>query len=98
MAKRVLHSEDYANARDGLRALCKLAFDLALSMRRCSAEYEWAQAASPDSFKEEDVDRIEPYNPKEGPPGRPARVLFGPLSKRVDGTLVLLRKGTVLYN
>ena len=62
------------------------------------AEYEWGQMAPPDSFNEADVDRIEPYNPKEGPAGRPARVLFGPLYKRVDGMLVLLRNGTVLYN
>ena len=61
------------------------------------AEYEWGEMAPPESFNEEDVDRIEPYNPKEGPKGRPAKVLFGPLHKRVDGVLVLLRNGTVLY-
>ena len=62
------------------------------------AEDEWGQASSPDSFDPEDVDRIEPYNPREGPKGRAARVMFGPLYKRVDGVLVLLRSGTVLYN
>ena len=54
--------------------------------------------ASPGSFREEDVDRIEPYNPSGGSKGRPARILFGPLYKRVDGALVLLLKGTVLYH
>lgn len=67
-------------------------------MRRCVAEYEWGQAALPDSFGQEDVDRIESYNPREGLKGRAARILFGPLYKRVDGVLVLLRSGKVLYN
>ena len=80
-----------------LRALCASTFDLALCLRSCRAEYEWKQLDPPSSIAEADMHRIEEFNvrPREAT-GEPAKVLFGPLYKRVDDTLVLLRKGTML--
>ena len=80
-----------------LRKLCASTFDLALCLRSCRSEYEWKQLDPPISIDEADMHRIEEYNvrPRKAT-GEPAKVLFGPLYKRVDDTLVLLRKGTML--
>ena len=72
---------------------------MALTLRQCKARYRWEQRELPTHFSHPEIDRIEPYNSKaEGPPGRPAKVLFGPLFKLVEEKHILLRKGVVLFN
>jgi len=80
-----------------VQALCNLAYDLVISLRACKPEYQWQQLRL-STLREQDVEWIEDYNIPSGASARwvPAKMLFGPLYKIVDGEEVLLRKGTVL--
>lgn len=80
-----------------LGALCASTFDLAFCLRSCRTEYEWKQLDPPTSITEEDIHCIEDYNvhPRDAT-GEAAKIVFGPLYKRVDNALVLLGKGTML--
>lgn len=100
LPSKVLSQKRRRSAEDGLRALARFAYDLALQMRQCRTRYDWAQAAKVDSFDEVDFDRIEEYNTRaEDISGSAPRVLFGPLYKHVDGRQrVLLRKGVILFD
>ena len=99
---RVIHElgsqgVDWPRARNAIHGVCKLAFELALALRTCKAEYAWHQAVLPPFFDETDVERIDGYNvDPRGTTGRLAKVLFGPVYKQVDGKPVLLVNGTVL--
>lgn len=78
-------------------ALCRSAFNVALSIRTCRAEYMWHQRVPPALLQDKHYQRIENYNiGPQGPTGRPTKVLFGPVYKLVDDMPVLLRSGIVL--
>lgn len=89
----------WPRAKEALDELFQSAHDLALAIRSCKAEFEWKQAVPPASLNEPAVTRIDGYSNtwETGPKGEPVDILFGPVYKRVDGRLVLLRIGTVLF-
>lgn len=90
--------EQCSNAKNAIDALCTFAFDLALSLRTCKAEYAWHQTIPPLPFNGTDFEKIPGYDVgTKGPIGRPTKILFGPVYKQVDGKLVLLVEGMVLY-
>ena len=92
------HGKDWPSAKKAVDALFESVFGLALSLRRCKEEYEWSQTVSPASLHETDIERIDDYNlGAKGPTGRPVKILFGPVYKRVDGMPVILRHGRVLF-
>lgn len=96
---RVSSHADWPSARDALDALFEAAYNLALSIRSCKAEYEWKQTVSPALLNEPDIYHIDGYDVGAGgPTGQPVKIMFGPVYKRVEsGKLVMLRNGTVLY-
>jgi len=80
-----------------IQTFCNFAYDIVLSLRSCRTEYQWQQLDI-SNLREQDVEWIEDYNVSPGgiAQGVPAKVLFSPLYKIIDGERVLLRKGTVL--
>jgi hypothetical protein len=90
---------DWGNTKSEIGALCKKAWELALSLRGSKTSYQWCQSANPSLIDESDVDSFGPYNPRSKTAShRPVKVLFGPFYKRVEGELTLLRKGVVLHD
>lgn len=88
----------WSSAKDALDELFQSAHDLALAIRSCKAEFEWKQTVPPALLDEPDITHIDGYNVRDGgPTGRPVKIMFGPVYKRVDGKLVILRNGTVLF-
>ena len=78
--------------------LMKSAFDLAVSLRSCCAEYDWSQTVPPHSLNKKDIKRICDYDiVTKGPTSQPMEVLLGPVYKQVNGMPAVLRSGTVLY-
>lgn len=83
--------------KDDMDAACEKAFDLALKLRSCKAQFEWRQDAQPTSIPPSDVEAIGTLNIyKASSQPRAVRVLFGPVYKIVEKESILLRKGEVL--
>ena len=96
--RSVPHSEIGPVAAEALHMPMKSAFDLALSLRSCSAEYDWNQTMPTLYLNEKDIKHIDCYNiGTKGPTSQPVKVLFGPVYKRVNDKRMMLWTGTVLY-
>ncbi len=96
--KRVSNGGDWYKAKDAIVELYRSAYELALALRSCRAEFTWDQAVPLNSLNTDDVVRIPNYNIGPGKStGQPKKILFGPVYKHVDGNQVLLKGGTVLY-
>ena len=95
--RSVPHSETGPVAAEALHMLMKSVFDLALSLRSCSAEYDRNQTMPPLYLNEKDIKRTDCYNiGTKGLTGQPMKVLFGPVYKRVNDKRMMLWTGTVL--
>ena len=95
--KQVSHLTDWPGAEKAISALMDSAYDLAVALRSCRVEYEWHQTVPPTSLEPTDVERIDEYDVRSRPTGKPVKILFGPVYKRVDGKPEVLQQGIVLY-
>lgn len=60
-------------------ALFEAAYNLALSIRSCKADYEWKQAVSPALLNEPDIAHIDGYDVGAGgSTGQPVKIMFRP--------------------
>lgn len=93
-----LHQDETVSSQfiEANHALCDFAFNLAISIRMCRPEFLWDQSAPPSTFTDALVEWIDGFDSNNFQPGEPAKVLFGPVYKIVDGERVTLRTGEVL--